>query len=917
MRTLLFFSLLLIWACQSEPEPDFNTEVRPILNEHCLSCHGGVKKSGDISFLFREEALVSGRSGKPCIVPGKPGQSELIARLESEDPNQRMPLDGEPLAKEEIEILRRWIRAGAKWEKPWSYQALQLVAPPEVGQLAADWTSPIDAFLLAEISKTDLQPKPPQAPERLIRRLSLDLTGLPPKPAWVAAYRKDPSLGTYQAIIDSLLDSPHFGERWAAPWLDLARYADTKGFERDGHREIWAYRDWLIEAFNRDMPYDTFCIQQMAGDLLPQPSKESLMATAFHRNTMSNDEGGTLNEEFRLQAVMDRVNTSWSVFLGTTISCVQCHSHPYDPIRHEEYYQSLAVFNNDLDEDTHHDAPLLSWYSPEDSLDIRALQAYIEALPLQPEEQQAALTYTDEVLTVGAPLYHPHHFTDFENAAHWDGKWLLFRSGEGAWVRLPQVELSGKKLLLLNNGPSISGREVRIHLGAKDGPLLATIAGVAELSWKHQVVLLDSAVLADAPPLADLYWHSPSAAPEGEDMAFTWVAFLEKPFPGDPADWLAWGQSIVDRFNSEGRETLPILQAAQGRFARTTQVFDRGSWLVLTDTVTAAVPASLSWDAPDLPAGRLDFAQWMTNPQNPLTARVAVNRFWEQLFGRGLVETSEDFGSQGTPPSHPELLDYLAYTFMTEDKWSMKQLLRRLVSTGAYRQAARANSLDLAVDPYNRLLARGPRNRLSAEQVRDQALAVAGLLDSSLCGPSVMPPQPEGIWQVVYNGDRWETETADLHRRALYTYWRRTSPYPSMETFDSPSREVCVIRRIPTNTPLQALVTLNDPVYLEVALRLAEQLSPTEEAKLSASLDRLFNRLLFRSATEAELQILEPLYRTSLLQFLAEPAATIAYLRACSISSELPELAPSKAAKLAAFTTVVNTVLNLDVLLTK
>ncbi|MEL6355494.1 MAG: PSD1 and planctomycete cytochrome C domain-containing protein [Bacteroidota bacterium] len=919
----LFGFVLLIYACQFEVGPDFNTEVRPILNRNCLSCHGGVKKNGGISFLFREEAIVEGKSGKPCIVPGRPGQSELIARLTTDHPSKRMPLDGDPLSNEEIDVLRRWIATGAKWENPWSYSPIALLppkvtAPAEVQQLKTsypDWDSPIDEYLLSKIVEHGLQPKRPEEPYRLIRRLSLDLIGLPPKLTWIQAYQQNPTKATFSAIVDTLLASPHFGERWASPWLDLARYADTKGFERDGHRNIWLYRDWVINALNEGLPYDSFCIQQLAGDLLPRVDRNSLIATAFHRNTMTNDEGGTSNEEFRLQAVLDRVNTTWSVFLGTTMNCVQCHSHPYDPIRHKDYYTSVAVFNNDRDEDTYHDSPLLNHFPSPDSVQIIALRDFIDRLALDQQQREIALSRTNQILEQTPWQYHPHEFDSLDNASLSDVKWMRFRPGSTA--RLPNVDLRNKGVLFTLNGSSIVGAELVIRMGASNGPVLAHIRGGEAYHWQHQAT-----ILKDIPPLfqrtgVDLYFHYPVRQGVKEDMMLGWLSFLEPPFIGRPSALNEWSQSIAALYNSTSRETVPILRENEDSYARATRVFNRGSWLSQGDTVAPGLPAALQ--VPDQTSfyNRLGFAQWLTHPDNPLAARVAVNRYWAQLFGKGIVLTEEDFGSQGTPPTHPALLDYLAHTFTHEDHWSPKKFLRRLVLTGAYRQSARLDSLDHVNDPHNIWLARGPRSRLSAEQVRDQALAISGLLDPTPGGPSVMPPQPDGIWQVIYNGAQWTTNQADLHRRAIYTYWRRTSPYPSMETFDSPSREVCTVRRITTNTPLQALVTLNDPVYLEAARALAlDIIKEYLSLPSSACIDALCQRVLFRSITAQELNQFAQIYESAKAVFQNDPSAATELLNLPDLPLDIP-LSPDQIIEAAAFMTVANALLNLDEVLSK
>ena len=672
---------------------EFNRDIRPVLNRRCLSCHGGVKRASGLGLRFREEALAPARSGRRAVVPGRPEESEILARVGHEDPGERMPPEGEPLSGVEIERLTEWIRGGAEWGVHWAYVA------PRAGEIPGvedpGWErDPLDRFVLARLEREGLEPAPPADPAVWLRRVSLDLTGLPPSPAELEEFLADASEAGRERVVDGYLESPHFGERWAAMWLDLARYADTKGYEKDGGRTIWRYRDWLVEAFNRDMPYDRFTVEQMAGDLLARASDEQRIATAFHRNTMTNDEGGTDDEEFRVAAVIDRVNTTFEVWMGTTLSCAQCHDHPYDPFEQHEYYEFMAFLNNTADADHPSEQPTLETYSPPDR------QRRKELLEQRAAAEEAPRRTTAETLALAAEL-----------AAIEEG--------------------------------------------------LAALRPVS------------TPVLSEIPPTE----------------------------------------------------------------ARVTRVFDRGNWLAPLEEVAPGVPAALPPFGNDRPLDRLGLAQWMVDPGHPLTARVAVNRFWEQLFGVGLVETLEDFGTQGEAPSHPRLLDWLAVRFMNDQHWSVKQFLRAVVLSATYGQSSAVTPEKLERDPRNRLLARGPRFRLSAEQVRDVALSASGLLNPALYGPSVMPVQPDGIWQSVYSGETWETsEGGDRYRRGVYTYWKRTSPYPSMVTFDAPTREFCVSRRIRTNTPLQALITFNDPVYVEAAEALASRMEaeggPTLEDRI-------------------------------------------------------------------------------------
>ena len=702
--------------------------------------------------LFRDEALKAGKSGKPCIVPGHPEESELIARLEHADPDERMPLKGDPMTPDQIDLIKKWVAQGAKWEDHWSY------VPPKpqlVPGVSSDWVkTPIDAFVYDRLDREDLTPSPEADRATLLRRVSLDLTGLPPTDRDQVNFQRDKSANAYEKAVDRLLQSPRFGERWAALWLDLARYGDSQGYQKDKARTIWPYRDWVIDAFNRDMPFDRFTVEQLAGDLLPNQNSDQLTATAFHRNTMSNDEGGTDDEEFRTVAVLDRVNTTFEVWQGTTIGCVQCHTHPYDPIRHKEYYQLIAYFNNTADADKPNDRPTVQTQT---SVQQRELTSFFKTLP-------AAQTWPTDSLP----------------------------------ARLRPVK-------------------------------------------------------------------------------------------------------------------LPIMRELPADSSRTTHVFVRGNWLVPGDVVQPTLPKSLTKyarsTAVDQQTNRLDLARWIVSTDNPLTARVIVNRFWEQLFGLGLVETVEDFGTQGAKPSHPELLDYLALRFRDQYHWSVKKLLREMVLSATYRQSSVISPALREKDGQNRLLARGPRVRLTSEQVRDQALSVSGLLTPTMYGPPVMPPQPDGVWQVIRNVMKWKVaEGPDRYRRAIYTFWRKSSPYPSFTTFDSPSRELCVSRRVRTNTPLQALVTLNDPVYWEAAQALASRMQRASGGDPTRAIRAGGRLLLGAPLSDVKQKLLVQYYQQSLRHYQKNPMAV------CE-SITLKTLTPSP--ELAALTVTANVILNLDEAVTK
>jgi len=759
-KSILFKLLAIAWimlvvavSCNSEKAEknslstiDYNLHVRPIINENCIVCHGGVKKSSGLSFLFREEALAVNKSGKRAIVPGDVASSQMITRIKNHDPEVRMPMDHDPLTAQEITILTKWIEQGAEWKSHWAYLAPEATDIPDVSN--ENWVqNPIDQFILDALEEQEMSPSEAADKATLIRRVSLDITGVPPSLDELYEFLNDDSENAYEQLVDRLLDSPQYGERWSSMWLDLARYGDTKGYQKDLHRDIWKYRDWLIDAFNENKPFDEFTIEQLAGDLMPNATKNQVIATAFHRNSMTNDESGTDNEEFRNSAVLDRVNTTWEVWQGTTFSCVQCHSHPYDPFRQEEYYEFFAAFNNTEDADLQPEVPFMEVYSKEDEARIDSIRNWIT-----------------------------------------------------------------------ENG------------------------------------------------------NSAKAKKQMEDIK--------------PAK-------------------LPILKELRGEKRRESYVFVKGNWMDKGATVTPGVPALM----PPLPQGteanRLGIAEWLVSGENPLTARVTVNRFWAQIFGKGIVETLDDFGSQGEKPTHVALLDWMALKFQGEMDWDMKKLLKLMVTSATYKQSSDVTSEGLENDPYNVFLARAPRVRLSAEQVRGQVLEVSGLLNKKMFGPSVMPYQPDGVWKVISSNAKWEmSEMNETYRRAIYTYRRKTSPYPSMSSFDSPTGEVCVSRRINTNTPLQALVTLNDPVFVEAANALAA-LTELQSDNMDEQISYAFKKALMRVPSEKEMNIMKMLYQDVGLETAAPDEMK---LEVAALNREILKTPMS---------VVANAILNLDEFVTR
>jgi hypothetical protein len=868
--TVLVFIALSSWLILSPGRHiDFNSQVKPILNKKCIVCHGGVRRLADFSLLFRVDALAKAKSGKLAIIPGDPGHSEMIRRIMLKDPEDRMPYKQPPLSSEEITILRDWIKEGAPWGDHWAYVPVKPVEPP-VPQASLfglippkhiDWVrNGIDYFIFDKLRDQGLHPSPETDKATLLRRVSLDLTGLPPTPRLVRQYMEDKTPAAYENAVDTLLSSPHYGERWAALWLDLARYADTKGYERDDSRSIWQYRDWLIQAFNKDEPYDRFLVEQLAGDLLPDPTDDQLIATAFHRNTMTNDEGGTDNEEFRTAAVIDRVNTTWQALMGTTFACVQCHSHPYDPFRHDEYYKFMAYFNNTRDEDTYADYPLLRLFEPKDSAEVETLTDWVRQ---QSSPQRAA--EVRKFLRTWQPAINSIRADQFINGELNDTKWLIFRNHASA--RLQQVDLDGRDRLIYRYAGYMKDGAWSIHLDRPDGPLLKTIRIDTTKDHGWAIASVDFPVQKGVHDLYLLYENPRLKKPDESGMQFDWFYFTHA-LPGAGDKEYARMNELYWRLVNKTTATIPIMMDNPGDMYRASYVFEKGNWLVKGPRVTPATPHALNPFPQGAPNNRLGLARWLTSPQNPLTARTMVNRLWEQLFGTGLVETLEDLGTQGAPPTHQELLDWLSWQFMHDYNWGVKRLLREMVLSATYRQDSRVDSAAAAKDPDNKYYARAPRVRLSAEQLRDQALVVSDLLNEKLYGPSVMPWQPKGIWLSPWNGQDWKKSKGDdQYRRSMYTYWKRTAPYPSMITFDGTSHENCTARRIRTNTPLQALVLLNDSVYLEAGRHLADQMLASASGQPRDAIRKGYEDIMLKPIAPAKLNALEELYEKAYAQY--------------------------------------------------
>ena len=887
---------------------DYNTDVKPILNKKCISCHGGVKQQGGFSLLFREEALKVTESGKRAIVPGDPDASEMIRRLTLKDEEERMPYKKHPLPDEEIDLLRQWISEGAEWGTHWAYLPVKEPALPVdkgrffglIKEKKPEWIiNEIDYFIHDKLKAENLTPTSEADKATILRRVSLDITGLPPSTLLAKQFLNDSSDKAYENLVDSLLASPQYGERWTALWMDMARYADTKGYERDGYRSMWRYRDWLIKSFNSDKPYDEFLIEQLAGDLLPNPTDAQYIATAFHRNTMTNDEGGTDNEEYRVAAVIDRVNTTWETLMGTTFACVQCHSHPYDPFRHEEYYKFMAFFNNSRDEDTYEEYPLLREYFGEDSLKFERLKNWLNE-NASPEKNKAIIKF----LKTGEPVINSVVTDEFTKSALADTKYLSMQDDGSA--RLKNVDLTGKTKLMYRCWVDKPKGKWTIHLDKPNGPVLTTIELKVTKGWEISIGDIPS-----VDGVHDLWfsYNNDHLSPEAGGVSFSWFYFTE-PLPGKgKAGYTLAETDFWNLVNAKNFGTTPVMVENPGDLFRKTNVFDRGNWLVKGDFVSAGVPGSLNPMPANAQKNRLGLAKWLTDKNNPLVSRTIVNRIWEQLYGHGIAETLEDLGTQGIAPTHLELLDWLSFQLMNDHQWSLKKLIKQMVMSATYRQDSKISPDLLQKDPLNKLYARGPRVRLSAEQIRDQALAVSGLLSKKMYGESVMPYQPKRIWLSPYSGENWIlSKGEDKYRRAIYTFWKRTAPYPFMLMFDGVAREVCVARRITTNTPLQALVTLNDSAYLEMARNFAFRIKKENSKDVQKQISSAYEEMMYKPISTEKLAILTDLYKQSLMKFQSDKKMTNEVL-----GSEDVDINPETAS----LVIVTNALLNLDEWITK
>jgi len=1019
-------------------EVGFNRDIRPILSNSCFACHGPDAAHGrqaDLRLDEREGALAGGESGSPAIVPGDPEASAIILRITSRDPDEVMPPPDShiaALAPEQVELLRQWIAQGAEYEPHWSFVAPLKAAVPAQANA-------VDHWIAEGLRREKIKPAPEADPRTLIRRVTLDLTGLPPTPEEISAFLADPSpAAAYEALVERLLASPRFGEHFAVAWMDAARYADTNGFSIDGGRHQWLWRDWVIRSFNENQPFDEFLTEQIAGDLLPDASEAQITATGFNRNHAITHEGGTIPEENLVNYAADRVKTTSEAFLGLTMACAQCHDHKFDPLSQRDYYRFFAFFNTlddaGLDGDGGNNArPIIQAASvladPAEAERVQgklaALRAEFEApapeaqaLWVQAQREDLARSGRDlslellEVTSVNSPNGNPDRLTIHDDrsvtVAHGDfaaysvlaklpvagppitGLRVVFSASERSEGKLGFGKMAGLEGNFHLGGFTLSlapfpAENVDLNASLRFSRLSASstqpghdlwnivnsdpLAGWAPATGsetpQHLSVTFAEPVPAGAMPYltAELLFNrgggtSPArfqlfamtgtddGSPHPDDITAILLAENSARSPGEAARLQEYFHGVSPEkayvrhqiANLEERLAVltrkhPVLVMNTSENPRTTHILDRGVYSSPLEAVAPGVPEVLpplstdpGFDAaaggfPDRPANRLDLARWMVRRDNPLTARVAVNRMWEHFFGRGLSSASADLGSQGTWPSHPELLDWLAVDFM-ENGWDRKRLIRRILSSETYRRSSNADAASLARDPSNEWLGRGPRFRLGAEQIRDQALAVSGLLAERIGGPSVRPYQPGDLWrQVSHYGSSPATAQTfvqdhgeKLYRRSLYTYWKRTLPPVNLAVFDAPNREVCSIGRIPTNTPLQALVTLNDPQFVEAARAFAQRVLENPDMSDDASRLRIaFESITARLPEKIEADTLASALARERERFTADPAAAGELLRI----GESPRNPAIPAAEHAAWTQIAALLLNLSESITR
>jgi hypothetical protein len=1024
---------------QAAPAVDFDRQVRPILSDNCFTCHGPDENHRMLGIHFDTK---EGAFGKPgVIVPGDSAHSKMYLRVSNPNAALRMPpvSSGRKLTPVQVETIKNWIDSGAKWETHWAYAVPVRPALPNVKNTA--WVrTPIDRFVLAKLEQENLSPAPEADKATLLRRVTFDLTGLPPTSAELKAFLADRSPKAYEKVVDRLLASPHYGERMTVPWLDLARYSDTHGYHIDSGREMWPWRNWVIKAFNDNMPYDQFTVEQIAGDMLPHPSQSQIIATGFNRNHMINFEGGAIPEEYQNEYIVDRIEATSTTWLGITLGCARCHDHKYDPLTQKDFYSFGAFFNGipekGLDGQKGNAAPFLQL---PDAKETAAKSALLEAIKQQDAKISAAqrawekeqretpvsdvtngllaeypladsledrthtgaaakvvsgnLTFADGRIGRAADFDKEPHLS-FGNAgsfaankpfsiAFWvkpggpSGMAVLQKyatspkSGPGYEIAIDYCNKKNCGILvrLRDNGPE-SGFEVKSLRGAelenwsqitvtydgsgrakgvqvyvngqgaptdilRNNPVTASfVAGELQTGNKEWGTALKGQVsdvrlygrrlyanealeIGLLKPLRTVLALSADRRSEDQKNWLRNYFLTQVANPGErqlDRDYRTLSRGL-DELNREIPSTMVMSEMDK---PRDTFILKRGDYRKHESKVSPNTPAILPPLPADAPHNRLTLAKWLVDPANPLTARVAVNHFWQMYFGIGIVKTSEDFGSQGDPPSNQQLLDWLATEF-TQTKWDVKAMQRLIVTSAVYRQASKVSPELLERDPENRLLAHGPRFRLPAEMIRDNALFLSGLMTDKIGGPSVSPYQPKGLWEeMAFGGDfskqKYEqSHGPDLYRRSLYTFIKRTVPYPGLNTFDAPDREKCTARRTVTNTPLQALVLMNDPTYLEAARVLAQRDLHEAGATDADRLRYVFRLVDDREPSQKEFDILSQLYQKEHAHYLANKKAA-EKLISVGESKPDPKLEP---ADLAAWMLVSSTILNMDETVTK
>jgi hypothetical protein len=1010
---LVAWMLVVCPLCFCADTVEFNRDIRPIFSDKCFACHGPDAGNRKTKMRLDQEtgAKIALHGGRISIVPGNSAKSEVYRRISADNKAVRMPpawAGKDKLSAKEIDLVRRWIDQGANWEAHWSFIAPKTPAIPI--SKWKDWPqNPIDNFVAQRLELEGLRPSPEADRATLIRRVTLDLTGLPPTPAEVQSFERDGSPAAYEKVVDRLLASPPYAERMAFRWMEAARYADTNGYQMDGSRDMWRWRDWVIQAFADNMPFNEFTVDQLAGDLLPNPTLDQKIATAFNRNHRTNAEGGIVPEEFRVEYVVDRAATTSTVWLGLTMGCARCHDHKYDPITQKDFYSFFAFFNNvpekGLVYNFGNDEPYIKAPTPAEQTRLTALDDNVASAQrrwnvLQPKIQKAQQKWEKTVLKSGSADWNIEEglvYRQSEKPVSFDGKRFI-ETADGsfadfdylepftfaAWVKPDSpngailshsedyFEGSGHGLYVLNG-------KLRLHVVFRWTDIGMRIGSAKPLKlheWQHVAVTYDGKrkasgvrMYVDGKPVEttilfdDLSWPMKAKRPfrigAGGGMRFqgeiAGVRVYKVALTAEQAAVVATKQTIeeivpikpAERTKTQAdklrfcflataapknvaaaQSNLRGAQAERDRFYATIPtvmvmedtpkpreafVLKRGAYDAHGDRVTARVPMVLPPLPPGAPNNRLGLAKWLVDRKNPLTARVTVNRFWQMYFGTGLVKTVDDFGSQGEWPAYRDLLDWLATDFM-DTGWNVKAMQKLIVMSAAYRQSSKADPQLLERDPENRLLARGPRLRLGPEVIRDQALAVSGLLVEKIGGPSVKPYQPPGLWQELAGGKGYEPDKGDgLYRRSLYTYWKRTVAPPFMMNFDSPNRETCTVRETRTNTPLQALNLMNDETFLEASRRLAERVMTEGGATLRERIDYLYRLALARDAKPKEEQVIAATLDKFEQKFTANPNAAAQYLS----YGDSPRNSHLQVSELAAYTTIASLVLNLNETVTK